>query len=87
MLLKDKEHETKIKMERHKTLIEMLRTKNCVYVAEIDGRTYIKIGSSKHIGERNVQLNKQYKDLIFLEIFECNNFRVPEICLKNMTNQ
>jgi hypothetical protein len=71
------------KIEKHELLVEKFRYKKCVYVAELD-TTLIKIGSSKNIEERARALKVEYGKCIFLDIFECDNFRdVEEYILKN----
>jgi MSV199 domain len=75
---KDTQHKRELKMKKHKTLIEILKTKNCVYVGEIEENKFIKIGSSKEINYRAKSLNEEYNDLIFLEVFDCNYFRQAE---------
>jgi hypothetical protein len=84
---KNANHKLELKMKRHNTLVEILRTKRCVYageigkigeIGEIIESDFIKIGSSKGIDDRTKQLNKQYGNFIFLEAFECENFREVE---------
>ena len=52
--------------------------KKCVYVAEIVKNKFIKVGISKEIAQRKYQLEKQFGNCMFLEIFECENFREVE---------
>lgn len=78
LLLKDQKHKVDLKMIKHNTLVEKLKTKKCVYVGEIEENKLIKIGSSKQVDERTKQLTNEYGNLIFLEIFECDNFRETE---------
>ena len=67
-----------LKLNKHKILIEKTKGKRCVYISEIEENKYIKIGSTKETSSRNTQLNIQYGKSIFLEIFECDNFREVE---------
>ena len=93
LLLKNKEvidkntkHKYDLKMLKHNTLINLLKTKNCVYVGEFkeneeenkENKKKIKIGSSKQVDIGVATLNDVYADFIFLEIFECENFRETE---------
>lgn len=78
IILNDVQHKIDLKIEKHNTLVKMMRTKNCVYVGEIKENERIKIGSSKSVDTRDKGLKKDYGNLIFLEIFECDNFRETE---------
>jgi hypothetical protein len=78
LLLKDKTYKIDLKKQKHKTLIELLKTKKCIYIGEIEENKLIKIGSSKQVDERITQLNNEYEKVIYLEIFECENFREAE---------
>lgn len=81
--LKDDQHKMDIKMMKHNTLTEILKTKNCIYIAEVKENKR-KVGSSKYIIERGKELNKEYGNLLFLDIFECERFReVEENILKD----
>lgn len=71
-------HQLNLKMNKHKVLIEQLKTKKCVYVGEIKENELIKIGSSGDIYGREFGLNRTFGNLLFLEIFECDNFREIE---------
>jgi MSV199 domain len=68
----------KHKMDKHKLLIEKMKTKKCVYIGEIEENKFIKIGSSKSVNERNWSLNNLFGNMVFLEIFECDNYREAE---------
>ncbi|ATZ80831.1 hypothetical protein BMW23_0785 [Bodo saltans virus] len=81
-------HLINLKMIKHNTLINLLKTKDCVYLAEIidiekkvqdetDDRK-IKIGSSGKIDMRANSLAKEYGDCIFLDVFESEHFRETE---------
>jgi hypothetical protein len=91
LTLKDKEiidiknnNKNQEKVNRHNILIEKMRYKRCVYIGEIEDNKFIKIGSSKETNERNKQLKKLFGNLIFLDMFECDNFReVEESILAN----
>jgi hypothetical protein len=75
-----------LKLNKHKILIEKTKGKRCVYISEIEENKFIKIGSSKETSERHIQLNRQYGNSMFLEIFECDNFReVEESILSDST--
>jgi hypothetical protein len=78
LLLKEKSHKDDLKKQKHKTLIELLKTKKCVYIGEIEENKLLKIGSSKQVDGRIGQLNYEYDNVIYLEIFECENFRDAE---------
>ena len=67
-----------LKLNKHKILIEKTKCKRCVYISEIEENKFIKIGSTKETAERHTQLNRQYGNAMFLEIFECDNFREVE---------
>lgn len=79
LVLDKKKHKLEVKMNTHNILIELLKTKKCVYLGEIvkndDDGEYIKIGSSGGIDDRGYSLKRQYGNFIFLEVFECDNFR------------
>jgi phage anti-repressor protein len=75
VIIKNNEYVKKI--EKHKFLIEKFKYKKCVYIAEI-GKNLRKIGSSKNIETRLLGLNTDYGTCIFLDIFECDNFREIE---------
>jgi phage anti-repressor protein len=77
--LKEKTHKQELKKEKHNTLVELLKTKKCVYVREIKEGKFIKIGSTKQIDGRDKSLAYEYNnDSVFLEVFECENFREVE---------
>jgi len=82
----DIENKLKIKMSRHNTLMELMKTKKCVYIVEIEENNLIKIGSSKDIEERRRGLVRTFGTCIFLEIFECDNFREAEESIFANTN-
>jgi len=85
LLIKDEQNNYKLKKQKHDMLVNLLKTKKCVYVGEIEENKLIKIGSSKHIDGRSYSLGREYdNDIIFLEIFECENFReIEENILNN----
>jgi phage anti-repressor protein len=66
------------KINKQNILIEKLKSKNCVYIGEIEENKFIKIGSSKNINARKKQLKKLFGNFIFLDIFECDNYREIE---------
>jgi hypothetical protein len=78
MLLKDTQHAKELKIKKHDTLIQLLKSKRCVYIGEIEEGVFIKIGSSQEVDYRAGRLQKTYGDMIFLEVFECQNFREVE---------
>jgi len=87
-------HKIELKINRHKILIEKCKNKKCVYIAEIEENKFIKIGSSKEVEERNKGLGRTFGNCIFLEVFECDNFREAEekilsdpIIKKNLYNE
>ena len=72
------------KINRHNLLLEKFKNKRCVYVAEIEENKFIKIGSTKDIIDRYNNLKRTYVNLIFLDIYECQDFRdVEASILKN----
>lgn len=75
---KNAEHEQNLKMSKHNILIDQLKTKRCVYIGEIKENELIKIGSSADVYARKYGLNKTFDNCIFLEMFECDNFREIE---------
>jgi prophage antirepressor-like protein len=82
---KDKEikqihHEriTDKKLEKHKVLLNILNDKNCIYLIELS-ENLIKVGSSLDISKRcNMIKNVYGGEGIFLDVFECNEFRNVE---------
>ena len=91
ILLKDKEiidicnnNKLQDKLNKHKLLLEKFKNKRCVYVAEIEENKFIKIGSTKDIADRYNSLKRTYVNIIFLDIYECQDFRdVESSILKN----
>jgi hypothetical protein len=66
------------KMEKHNTFLNLLKTKNCIYLIELSDKL-IKIGSSYEIAKRKDKIQSVYGgDGIFLDVFECNQFRDVE---------
>jgi hypothetical protein len=66
------------KLEKHKVLLNLLKDKNCIYLIELS-ENLIKIGSSYEIGTRcNMIKNTYGGDGIFLDVFECKEFRTIE---------
>jgi phage anti-repressor protein len=82
---KDMLHEEETKTNRHEMFIKMLKNKNCVYIAELkDGNNLFKIGSSSQVDVRKKTLTRFFgQDLLFTDVFECQNFRIIE---KNILN-
>jgi prophage antirepressor-like protein len=79
-------HKLEIKTNKHNILIDKFNKKNCVYISEIEENKFIKIGSTKDISDRNKGLNRTFGNSIFLEVFECDNFRkVEENILSDFT--
>lgn len=63
------------KLEKHKILLNMLKDKNCIYLIELS-ENLIKIGSSYEIDKRRDRIQSVYGGKgIFLDVFECNEFR------------
>ena len=82
----EEKYKLDLKLNKHKILIEKTKGKKCVYISEIEEHKFIKIGSTKETLARNNQLNRQYGNSMFLEIFECDNFRdVEESILADST--
>ena len=76
---KDMKHEESLRKNRHNILIEKFCNKKCVYVAELDNNpNVIKIGSTHNINERIKDLCAKFGKCIFLQVFECDNFREIE---------
>ena len=72
------------KINKHNLLLEKFKNKRCVYVAEIEEHKFIKIGSTKDIVDRYNNLKRTYVNLIFLDIYECQDFRdIETSILKN----
>lgn len=83
ILEKDKliiNNEKQNKLERHQLLIDKFNNKRCVYIVEIVENKYIKVGSTKDIVDRIKNFRRDYKNqhIIFLDVFECQNFREVE---------
>jgi hypothetical protein len=76
------EKENDIKINRHKVLLKIIQAKNCVYLAEIE-KDKIKIGSSKEIEVRKNGIKAVFGNCIFLDAFECDNFRDIESSILN----
>ena len=76
--LNKQNHLHQLKLNKESALLEKMSGKRCVYIAEIVENKFIKIGSSKDIVNRKGQLKLQYGNCIFLEIYECENFRENE---------
>jgi hypothetical protein len=98
LTLKNKEIEkNKIqeKINKHNLLMEKFKNKKCVYIGELEENKLIKIGSTKDILERYKMLKRVFnQDIIFLDIYECQDFRDVEssifqddIVKKNMYNK
>jgi len=88
-LLKSKEVEIKDihynnKVNRHKELIEKNKNKQCLYLLEFD-ENHIKIGTTKAIDKRLIQLKSYYKsnDLIYLDVFDTPDYEQIETNIKN----
>ena len=73
-------NEKQNKLERNQLLINKFNNKRCVYIAEIIENKYIKIGSTKDVDARIKNFRRDYKNpnIIFLNVFECQNFREVE---------
>jgi phage anti-repressor protein len=78
------------KLERHKLLLEKFKNKKCIYVLEIiyhneNGHVQIliKMGSTHDIAVRFNQHKTNFKECLFLDVFECDNYREIE---QNMLN-
>jgi hypothetical protein len=71
------EHEKQLKLDRHKILTEQLKHKKCIYTADIGGKK-IKIGSSGNVDVRQCNLKIVFGECIYLDVFECENFREVE---------
>jgi hypothetical protein len=66
------------KLEKHNVLSDMLKSKNCVYLIEIN-ENLIKIGSSYDIIQRKDSIKKCFGgEGIFLDVFECVDNRNAE---------
>ena len=81
--LVDKDYQQKI--DRHKFLIEKFKNKKCVYILEIENdSSLVKIGSS---GDINSRITGLYGKCIFLDIYECDNFREVEKSILHDVNE
>ena len=78
LIEKDNKHKNELKISKDNTLINSHKGKRCVYIGEIEENKFIKIGSTKEIYERKKSHVKKYGNFIFLEIFQCDNFREVE---------
>ena len=67
-----------LKLIKHQTLIDKIKGKRCIYISEIKENKFIKIGMTKEISTRHIQLNKKYGNSLFLEVFECDNYKEVE---------
>ncbi len=76
--LKEDLHKNELKIKKHETLINCNLGKRVVYIGEIEENKYIKIGSTKDIFDRNIQLKRQFGNFIFLEVFETEYFHDVE---------
>jgi phage anti-repressor protein len=87
LLLQEKDQEIKKiqdervvdkKLEKHKILLNMLKDKNCIYLIELS-ENLVKIGSSCEINKRRDRIQAVYGgEGVFLDVFECNEFRNVE---------
>lgn len=76
---KETEHKENLRRNRHNILIEKFSHKKCVYIAELDDNVnLIKIGSTHNIAERIRDLCMKFGKCMFLQVFECDNFREVE---------
>ncbi len=78
LIEKDNKHKNELKISKDNTLINSHKGKRCVYIGEIEENKFIKIGSTKETYERKKSHIKKYGNFIFLEIFQCDNFREVE---------
>ena len=74
----DEKNKNDLKIIKHKTLIDKTKGKRCIYISEIKENKFIKIGMTKEISTRHIQLNKKYGNSLFLEVFECDNYKEIE---------
>lgn len=72
--LKIIDHEYDIKITKHKVFLDKMRNKNCIYIGEIT-KELIKIGSSQDIFDRKYDLIDTFGNILFLDVFETNDFR------------
>ena len=80
--LEEKEKQQMI--EKHYFLIEKFKEKRCIYLCKV-GDNLIKIGSSKNIETRKENLQKVFGSCLFLDVFECFEFReIEENILSNV---
>jgi prophage antirepressor-like protein len=72
---KDEEHLHDKMLEKHDLLIQKLKKKNCVYLATVDGKNLLKIGSTNNIEERINGLRMTFKtnNIYFVDTFECGD--------------
>jgi hypothetical protein len=66
-----------LKLNRHNIFMEKLKKKKSVYLADI-GNNFRKIGSTEDIDERYDGLLRTFGQCIFIDVFECENFREIE---------
>ena len=77
LTIKDTEHTNNLKINKHKLLIELLKNKKAIYTSEIE-KNLIKLGSSKDIDDRKQNLKAVFGECIYLDVFECEDFREIE---------
>jgi hypothetical protein len=75
--LNENQHKKELKLNKHEILINVLKTKDCVYLGEIT-QDLIKIGSSFEIDNRGDSLKRTFGKCIYLDVFECGEFRKVE---------
>ncbi len=67
------------KTDKHKFFLNKFKGKRCVYVAQVtDSGTEIKLGSSEYLSQRCDDHIRTYNKCVFLDVFECENFREIE---------
>jgi hypothetical protein len=73
----NQQHKKELKINKHDVLTNYLKTKDCVYLGEI-ALDLIKIGSSFEIDNRGDSLKRTFGKCIYLDVFECGEFRKVE---------
>jgi hypothetical protein len=63
-----------LKQQKNDILMEKFSNKKCIYLNRLSDNL-IKIGSTKDILSRKVSLDKIFGSGLFVDAFECNNFR------------
>jgi phage anti-repressor protein len=77
LIEKDSKHFNDMKVDKHMFLINKFNYKRCIYIGEIkyNNQLFYKIGSSENIHKRSDDHKKSYGNFIYVDVFECSDFR------------